>query len=128
MVITTKDLVDNLPPGLDRAVLRVIGFHTGIDSAISRADLVSEVARMGFKVHERVLRLTINQLRKRGHLICSTGGSGGGYFVPANWEELQEYLSREVHARAMDLLEQEKALRESAEKRWGMYANQGRLF
>lgn len=123
----TDEMISDLPPGLDRAVLRVLSFHTGQALAISRGDLVGEVARLGFRVHERAIRLTINQLRKRGHLICSTGGSGGGYFLAANWDELQDYLDREVHSRAMDLLEQEKALRMAGEQRWGVYASQERL-
>jgi len=104
------EYIDQLPAGLDRAVLRILNFHKGRSKAISRADLVTNLARMGFKVHERAARATINQLRKQGHTICSTGGEEGGYWLANNWDELMEYVDRELHGRAMDLLEQEKSL------------------
>ena len=68
------------------------------------------------------MRACINELRKAGHLICSTGGEGGGYYLPEDWEEMNEFIERELHPRAMDLLEQEKALIAEAEKRWGRYS------
>ena len=115
-------MVEELPAGLDRALLRVLSFHTGRGLAIGRGDLVRELKRHGFDVHERAARACINQLRKQGIAICSTGGEEGGYWLAEGWDELLEYLEREIHSRAMDLLEQEGALRRAAEMRWGVYS------
>jgi hypothetical protein len=78
-------MISEMPPGLDRAILRVLSFHQGREQAIGRGRLVGDLARMGYEVHERVMRACINELRKKGQLICSTGGDGGGYYLPADW-------------------------------------------
>jgi hypothetical protein len=116
------EMISEMPPGLDRAILRILSFHQGREQAIGRGRLVGDLARMGFEVHERVMRACINELRKKGQLICSTGGDGGGYYLPADWNELEEFIKRELHPRAMDLLEQETALKAAAEKQWGRYS------
>lgn len=117
-----QGMIDRLPPGLERAMLRVLSFHQGRGNAIGRGELVNALRRHGFAVSEREMRLQVNLLRKQGQPICSTGGAEGGYWLAANWDELVEYLDREVHSRAMDLLEQEKALRAEAERRWGRFS------
>jgi hypothetical protein len=119
---------DDLPPGLGRTVLKILGFHVGKDRAISRGALVDNVSRMGLHMHERAVRACINEMRKNGTLICSTGGEEGGYWIPKDWNELEDYIERELHSRAMDLLEQEKALRKEGEKRWGPASKQEKLF
>jgi hypothetical protein len=120
--------LEELPAGLDRALLRVLSFHVGRTRAIGRQALVRELKiSHGIDAHERVVRDCINQMRHQGVKICSTGGEGGGYWMAANPEELEEYLEREVHPRAMDLLEQEQALREAARMEWGEYSKQMRL-
>jgi len=117
------EMIDNLPAGLDRAILRALSFSIGRDHSIPRASLLNNIRAVGFKkLSDRQLRLQINQLRKDGHVICSIGGIDGGYYIAGSWDELNEYLQREVHSRAMDLLEQEKALREAGEKTWGKYS------
>lgn len=126
--INLRAMIDEMPPGLDRAVLRVLSQRRGREMAISRDDLLAALRSLGFKVHERQARATINELRKSGQMICSTGGEGGGYWLASSWEELEEYLSREVHPRAMDLLEQEAALRRSGELAWGPAGQQMSLF
>jgi hypothetical protein len=117
-----------MPPGLDRAVLRVLTARVGREAAISRPNLLAALKSLGFDVHERQARAMINLLRKQGHPICSTGGSDSGYWWAANWAELNEYLEREVHSRAMDLLEQEQALKKAGERAWGPESRQGKLF
>lgn len=124
-------LIDELPAGLERCLLRALTFHVGRENAIGRSDLLQTVRRGGFsRLSDRQLRAQINQLRKAGTMICSAAGEEGGYYLSSNWDELNEYLQREVHSRAMDLLEQEQSLRQAAEKRWGRYSpeKQGSLF
>lgn len=126
--ISLQAAIDNMPPGLDRAVLRVLSQRIGREAAISRPDLLRALKSLGFDVHERAARAMINQLRKEGHLICSTGGNDGGYWLARSWEELGEYLEHEVMPRAYDLMEQAAALRKSAERMWGAESKQGKLF
>lgn len=123
-----SEVVDQMPPGLERAMLRVLSARRGREMAISREDLVAALRSLGFRVHERQARACINQLRKDGQMICSTGGADSGYWLASSWEELEEYLEREVHSRAMDLLEQEQALRKSGELAWGPAGKQIKLF
>jgi hypothetical protein len=122
MGVDMAKMVDELPAGLDRAVLRVLSFHVGRDQAISRGDLVVAIAQHGYFMHERAVRAAINLLRKQGQPICSTGGEDGGYWLAKDWDELDEFIVREFHSRAMDLLEQEGALRKKGEELWGAYS------
>ena len=126
--VSLQAVIDNMPPGLDRALLRILSQRVGREAAISRPNLLAELKKLGFEVHERMARACINQLRKAGHPICSTGGNDSGYWWAANWAELREYLEREVHSRAMDLLEQEQALKRAGERAWGPERNQIKLF
>ena len=119
----------SLPPGLDRTVLDILSKRVGRDQALPRPRLLALVRSMPASktVSDRQLRACINGLRKSGAPICSAGGEDGGYWQAADWDELTEYLEREVHPRAMDLLEQEQALKREAERRWGQYSRQFRL-
>lgn len=116
------ELIDNLPAGLDRAMLRILEFHKGRENAISRGQLVLDLTKHGFEVHEREARAMINQLRKHGIEICSTGGERGGYWLATSQEEIQDFTHKELRPRALDLLEQAEAMEKAAEKRWGRYS------
>lgn len=87
------------------------------DKPVSQA-----LALHGFQVHEREARVCINQLRKEGVQICSTGGGDGGYWLAENLDELEEYLNNEPLARIKDLSDQVNAMRAAAQKRWGKYS------
>lgn len=121
------ELIDNLPAGLDRALLRIFSFHEGKSRIISRNNLLKALKLHGFDVNDRLARACINQMRKDGIVICSMGGINGGYYLAANWEEYNEYKDRELLPRIMDMLEQEKALRQAAEKRWGRFSPEKQL-
>lgn len=127
--VLLQDEIAKLPAGLNRAILRVMSFHVGRGNAIPRVDLVDELAKAGFdhRKEDRPVRLSINQLRKAGLLICSTGGRQGGYFMASSIQEVEDYLDVEVRSRAMDLLEQEKAMKQAAEKTWGRYSPEKQL-
>lgn len=112
----------DLPPGLERSIMRILQWHVGRAKAISRDALLEGLVECGFRVTDRVARAQINELRKLGHVICSAGGEGGGYWLAADWAELIEYHEMELHSRAMDLLEQEKAQKRTAEMLWGRFS------
>jgi hypothetical protein len=115
------EIIDELPAGLDRAILRILSFREGRDQAISRAELVQELLAVGYDYRrdDRPVRACINLLRKAGHMICSAGGRSGGYWMAADWSELSEYLEQEVRARRIDLAEQDRALTDAGRERWG---------
>lgn len=114
----------DVPPGVKQCTLRVIEGCIGRDAAIARPDLLNIVKVSYPTASDRQVRAAINELRKEGAAICSAGGEDGGYWLARDWAELNEYLERELHSRAMDLLEQERALRASAERIWGQYSKQ----
>ena len=121
-----EDVLTNLPPGLDSALLSILRFHIGRENAIPRSYLLEEIRRTGWAIgfSDRAMRAQINLLRKDGHLICSAGGRGGGYYLARNWSELEDYIGQELRPRAMDLLEQEKALKVGAKREWGENSTQ----
>jgi len=116
--IDVSAMIEGMPTGLERSVLRVLSYHVGRDSAISRAYLLKNV-RSVMAVDDRTLRLAVNQLRKAGVMICSTGGKNGGYWLAASPKELNDYLDNEVRARLKDLAEQDRALTAAGKAAWG---------
>lgn len=111
-------------PKFTRSLLSTLQFHIGRDNAIPRSDLLEKLKMMGWDTGDRVMRAQINLLRKQGALICSAGGHGGGYYLARNWGELEDYVNQELRPRAMDLLEQEKALMTGARREWGENSTQ----
>ena len=109
----------DVPAEYQRTLMRSLQFHVGKDNAIPRSDLLEKLKMMGWETNDRTMRAQINLLRKDGHLICSAGGHGGGYYLARSWAELNAYILTELHPRAMDLLEQEKALKTGARREWG---------
>jgi hypothetical protein len=114
-----EKLISAMPFGLDRALLRILSFHNGRDNAIGRGEMVDTLKASGFDVHERQARQVIHDLRRDGHLICSAPGNDGGYYMASSNHEVSEFIDREIHPKAMDLLETEKSIRESAKKKFG---------
>ncbi len=118
------DILASLPSGFDRALLSILRFHRGRDNAIPRTALLDKLKMIGWTAPDRSVRAQINLLRKDGHLICSCGGHGGGYYIARDWSELEDYIGQELRPRAMDLLEQEKALKVGAKREWGINSSQ----
>jgi hypothetical protein len=119
--------IHEMPMGPHRGILSVLRFHIGRSQAISREELLDQVKRQ-FRLSERSMRNCINELRKDKRPICSMGGEGGGYYLPADPSELMDFCNHELHPRAMDLLDQEKALKTWAENAWGRYSPEKQLF
>jgi hypothetical protein len=120
MTSKTYDLlIAEMPVNLERAVLRVLSFHVGKKNAIGRDQLVETVRMNWPDAHERQVRQGIHDLRRKGRLICSMPGESGGYYFAANLDEFWEFIERELHPKAIDLLETEKILKESARQQFG---------
>jgi hypothetical protein len=120
--MTTKayeQMVDAMPLGIERAMLRIMDFHTGKAQAIGRGRLVRDLEALGIDAGERQARQCIHDLRRAGHLICSMPGEDGGYYLAASLAEFREFCERELHPKAMDLLETETAMKAAARAQFG---------
>jgi len=99
-------LIATMPAGADRAVLRVLSFHIGLDNAIKKSDLMSECARIGthFSDERQVRSVIVEKLRKRGVLICASSGDSG-YFIASTLQEYLEFRGREYVKKIVDMRE-----------------------
>jgi predicted transcriptional regulator len=114
-----KQMIDDLPHGLDRAILLILSNRWGRNQAISRGNLVKAVSQMGFPSNERAVRLQISQLRKKGALIGSAPGENGGYYLVLTAQEFQEFVDTEYLAKIKDMQETLSAMRQSARDVFG---------
>jgi hypothetical protein len=123
------DLIEGMPAGLDRAVLRVLRFHVGLDLAIGKPQFLIDLARMGFGVDERQLRRQIQELRQAGHLICATSGVGG-YYLANNREEYDAFSESEYRSKIVDMATTLQAMDQAALVKFGPKTTgaQGSLF
>ena len=124
---TYHKLTANLPPGLGRAILRILSMHTGEDQAIGRDALVEELASVGYRVHERAVRENIRELRRNGHLICSMPGEGGGYYMPCSLSEYRNFRQKEFLSKITDMSTTMSLMDKTAKVAFGD-AEQVRLF
>ena len=108
----------SMPPGLDRAVLRVVSGYQAA-APISRGELVINVTRLGFPASERQVRETIKQLRRQGHLICSTPGNDGGYYLARSLAEYRDFRDAEFAAKIHDMSETLRAMDSAARDQFG---------
>ena len=115
--------VIEIPPGLSTHVARLLSSHIGRNQAILGDELTRRLQSQYPRLDQRVVREAIHQLRRDGMLICAAPGASGGYYVASSWSELEEFASRELRSRAMDLLETEKRLLRSAERQFGPQPN-----
>ena len=86
---------------------------------ISRGELVYKVKQFGFDVPERIVRKFIASLRLKEYLICSMGGTNGGYYKAANLAEFDEFDQKEYSADIMSMLETRAAMRRGAKRQFG---------
>ena len=126
MTTTVYDrMLAEMPIGLDRALLRVLSFHAGKKNALGRDLLVAGIHLEGFNVSERQARQCIHDLRRKGILICSTPGEAGGYYMASNLDEFREFIDRELHPKAIDMLETESAMKDAARQQFGEASQPG---
>ena len=114
-----EEMIKNLPPGLDRAILQVLSFYKGSQVKIPRMKLVFEIKLLGITANERQVRLQISQLRKSGVLIGSAPGEDGGYYLIETVGEFHEFIAKEYLAKISDMQETLSSMRHSAQDRFG---------
>lgn len=103
-------------------VLTALKDSVGHEYQITRSALVRKVQLIWYwrisKVDkppgDRKIRNTIRELRREGALICSTGGTKGGYWIPERLGEVMFFISSEFVARAMDMLVTAKRMKDAA--------------
>lgn len=105
---------------LHNLVLCVLSNHVGANNPIRARDLAQAVGQgFGGKYSDRCVRIAIAQLRRAGHLILSSTGSKPGYFLAANEEEWREFRHSNLRARALDILETDRAMAVAARSYFG---------
>ena len=95
---------------LRSCVLMALKGAVGHSQRMSRGSLIAAV-REAYRSHyagdklpgDRRIRNTIRDLRRDGALILSTGGRKGGYWKAESLNEVREFCSKELEARAKDL-------------------------
>lgn len=110
-----------VPPNLEAAIVAALEAHPHRrEYAMSRDNLVFMCEEiMGDSIPERIVREAIHSLRNKGVLICSAPGRAGGYWLSANWDDVIEFCDRELHSRAVDLLETESRMKSAARRQFG---------
>lgn len=123
-------IINEMDPGLGRAILRVLNGHTGKQMAIGRWEMVDDLGRLGFgnglrpATIERQMRSGITNLRKFGHLICSSSGDGG-YYLAADLKEYEEFSEQEYRSKIIDMSQTLNAMDSSAKSQFGKGYQQG---
>ena len=115
-----KKLIDAMPKGIERDTLRVISYHIGKERAIGRTALVAALSQTGIHTNERAVRIIIRDLRRDGHLICSTPGDNGGYYLASNLAEYEEFRQAEFAAKITDMAETMRAMDHAAKTAFGV--------
>ncbi len=124
--------IQRMEPGLDRAMLRILGFHVGKERAIDKPDMISDLRKLGFggslsyATFERKCRLVIAELRKSGHLVCSSSGDGG-YYIAKDYAEYEQFRETELNAKIIDMAETMRMMDAAAKKVFGARAVKGQL-
>jgi hypothetical protein len=126
-----QELLQSLPPGLDRVLAKIFSFHVGRENSLSRGALMLALDQMGFRFKDdRPVRAAISALRKTEKpefMICSTGGVNGGYWLAASRQEVEEFIANELDPRISDLAATKRGMTRAAMSKWGEGV-QGRLF
>lgn len=118
-----REIIRNMPDGLERAILLVLlTGHVGKDKSILGADLVKKVRQYYPQEGElhRNVRKEINTMRKKGHLICSSPGSKGGYWLAADQCEVIEFIAMELEPKIQDMSVTKNIMYEAALRQLGM--------
>ncbi len=121
---TYSDIQAAAPEDIDDRVFTALAPHVGKNNAISRRALIEAV--FGRKItsgesianstQDRNIRDAIARLQER-HAILSSSGCGG-YYLPANWEEVTRFAS-EIVSRARKLERKARRLEQLAAADFG---------
>jgi hypothetical protein len=119
MVDTYREMIKNMEPGLERAILRALEKHIGAGKAIKKQALLRSVGMLGYHPDERVLRAAIQTLRDEGHLICSLASVDGGYYMAETAQEVDEFFAREFRSKIASMSHTMAEMEKTARERFG---------
>lgn len=117
-------IIDQMEPGLERAVARIMEKRIGQNKAVQKPELLKLVRSLGFGADlapstlERQVRMAIVSLRKTGTLICSSSGDGG-YFLAGSKGEYEEFIEREYGSKIRDMAATKAAMDQAARSQFG---------
>lgn len=118
-MIDYRELLKNMPIGLDRGILQVLSFHQGRLQAITKEALIKELNKFGLSPDERQFRECIRLMRQNGILICSTAANPAGYYLPTSALEVDEFLEKELIEKRNDLSKTIETLQQSKRRLFG---------
>jgi len=104
-----EEILD-MPPGLERAVLRIVQGFVGEPNAIEKPQLLKSLHSLGFgkgikpATFERQVRRAIVTLRKSGILLCASSGEGG-YYIARDRNEYDAFVQVEYLNKIKDMSE-----------------------
>ena len=111
-----ENILETMPVGLKKNMLHVILQCKGRENRISKQQVASLLHMEYNATTDRLMRITVNVLRKEGYLILSDSG-GAGYWYADSFDEVNDTVA-EMKSRASDLLEQSAILLSSAEREY----------
>jgi predicted DNA-binding transcriptional regulator YafY len=111
----------------DKAVLDILSRHNGFEHAISRTTLLNQIRAREFTLNERMLRRSIYNLRRQGHLICSRSGNDGGYYMATTYAEYESFRRAEYASKISDMAETMKIMDAHADEQFIQVVLQPRL-
>ena len=92
--MTYQSLIDQMPLGLEKVILRILDGCRGKDNAIRRIELLKVIHDTSLPgmvtVDDRKVRESIELLRRKGLRICNVF-AGDGYFIAETEQEYQEF-------------------------------------
>lgn len=128
-------VVEEIPAGLDRAVLEVLVRHVGRGNAIHveskdikkdgqiishMPGIVEEVGKRGFmNATSRSVRESIRKLRRQRHMIGSFAAEDGGYYMISCLSEFTDFKNKEYLAKIKDSSETLQIMEAEARRLWG---------
>lgn len=118
-----RALVASMPPGLHRAILRVMEAHFGEDNAITKPDLIKALNSLGFGKDrkyadfERQVRDAIADIDadETNDIMIYGSSSSGGYFNVTSMDEYERASAPEL-SREARIRERNQAMRMKAQR------------
>lgn len=124
-------LLDTMPVGVERAILRIVTQRVGKENAILGHEMFAMLKSLGFELKDqRQMRLVVKDLRRQQHCICSAPGESGGYWMARDRAEYEAFVRDEFRKKIIDLSTTLRAMNAGADDVLGpvVLENQETLF
>lgn len=119
-----RQIVISMDKGMGQMVFSILLDHVGKKKSILGSKLVYKLKQFfpddNSTDLQRKMRLAIADLRKQGYLIASAPGKLGGYWLPANRKEFDEFIRHEFIKKIEDMAITKNILVTAADKQLGL--------